>query len=254
VKEGKPIYPEFQDSIHVAREDIPLLPSVHQLIIGNDFGLTPAAVWMQQDPSDGQWQVIEELVSEHMAAVEFGREQLLICKKKYKTVKSFRGWGDPAGMAGAQTDDSTPIDVVSAQGIPMSPAPTNDFMLRREAVAGLLTRLTRLGRPAIVISPRCKTLRKGMGGGYCYRRIQVSGDERFEDRPLKNRFSHVCEALQYAAVGEGEDHRALDGGQNRHVSANVRVHRSISGAERNVIRSDDEDGRVLVVRPSIKRR
>jgi hypothetical protein len=257
VKEGKPIYDEFNDAIHVATEPIPLLSTVHELIIGNDFGLTPAAIWMQQDPADGQWQVIREYVSERMAAVEFGREQVQICKKEYKTITTFRGWGDPAGMAGSQTDDTTPIDVVSSQGMPMAPAPTNDFMLRREAVAGLLTKLTRLGRPALIISPTCKILRKGMGGGYCYRRLKVSGDERFEDHPLKNRFSHVCEALQYAAVGEGEDHNALDGGHERRVSVNVRVHRSIGGGKAGgVVQGGGwEDGdRPLVVRPSIKRR
>lgn len=243
VKEGKPIYPEFQDSIHVARETIPLIPGIRCLVIGNDFGLTPAAVWMQQDPQDGQWQVIKELVFEHGAAVEFGKEQRRIGKTEFRAVEEFRGWGDPAGMAGAQTDDTTPIDVVSAQGVPMSPAPTNDFILRREAVAGLLTRLTRLGRPALIISPDCKKLRKAMGGGYCYRRLQVAGDERFEDHPLKNEWSHVAEALQYACVGEGEDHKALDGGHPRRVSVNVRVHRSTGGSsnQARVYEDDTED-------------
>lgn len=245
VKEGKPIYPEFQDSIHVAQATIPLIKGA-VLVIGNDFGLTPAAMWMQQDPIDGQWQVLRELVFEHGAAVEFGKEQLRISKTEFKDCQEFRGWGDPAGMAGAQTDDSTPIDVVSAQGVPMSPAPTNDFILRREAVAGLLTRLTRMGRPALILDPRCKMLRKAMGGGYCYRRLQVAGDERFEDHPLKNGWSHIAEALQYACVGEGEDRRALNsGGHDRRVSVNVRVHRSTSTdtprRETRVYDGDDED-------------
>ncbi|MCZ6858864.1 MAG: hypothetical protein O7I42_01045, partial [Alphaproteobacteria bacterium] len=49
-----------------------------------------------------------------------------------------------------------------------------------------------------------KILRKGMGGGYSYRRVQVAGDERYHDKPDKNRFSHVCEAAQYMMLGAGE--------------------------------------------------
>jgi hypothetical protein len=255
VIQGKPIYPEFQDSIHTANEAIPLLPNCTLLIIGNDYGLTPAAVWVQQDPSDGQYQVIREFVSERLGAVHFGEEQALICKKEFKTVKAFEGWGDPAGMGASPIDEQdTPINIVAAKGVPMVAAPTNDPVLRREAVAGLLTRLTMRGRPALVISPTCRVLRKGMAGGYCYRRLKVSGDERFEEKPLKNHYSHVCEALQYAMVGAGEDSRALDGGQPRRVSVSVRVHRSVGpGPARGEAYSDDED-LPFRVRSSVTRR
>lgn len=251
VSDGKAIYEEFQDSLHV--QDVTLLPGTEQLTIGNDYGLTPAAVWAQQDPQDGQWQVIREFVSDHMGAVRFGAEQLRICKTEFKSVKRFEGWGDPAGMAQSQVDEETPIKVIAAQGVPMVAAPTNDFMLRREAVAGLLTRLTWMGRPALVISPKCKVLRKGMTGGYCFRRLQVAGDDRYEDHPLKNHFSHVCEALQYAMVGAGEDHRALEGGHERRVSVNVRVHRAVGGTVVPEQRHEDND-RPIRVRPALRRR
>jgi hypothetical protein len=67
-----------------------------------------------------------------------------------------------------------------------------------------------LGRPALVIHPRCKKLRKAFNGGYCFRRVAVSGAERFRDEPDKNEFSHVSDALQYMMVGEGEDSVALE--------------------------------------------
>jgi hypothetical protein len=44
-----------------------------------------------------------------------------------------------------------------------------------------------------------------MNGAYCYERLKVSGADRFRDSPLKNEYSHVAEALQYAMVGAGED-------------------------------------------------
>ncbi len=52
-------------------------------------------------------------------------------------------------------------------------------------------------------------MRKGMGGGYAYKRIQVVGDERYHDKPNKNRFSHPCDAAQYMMLGAGEGYTLL---------------------------------------------
>jgi hypothetical protein len=204
LKPGKPIYPEFQDAIHVSKEPLNVLPNVRKLLVGQDYGLTPAATFVQQDPRDGQYQVIREFVSEHLGAVRFGEELARICKTEFPG-KIIEGWGDPSGTTDSSTDERTPIDVVSNAGVVTTPAPTNDFMRRREAVAKLLTKLTMLGRPAMVISPTCKWLRKAMNGAYCYEKLKISSDERFRDAPLKNEYSHVAESLQYAAVGAGED-------------------------------------------------
>jgi hypothetical protein len=56
------------------------------------------------------------------------------------------------------------------------------------------------GKPALELSPDCKVLRKGFNGGYRYRRIQNVGDEKYHNIPEKNRFSHIHDALQYAAL------------------------------------------------------
>jgi hypothetical protein len=55
-----------------------------------------------------------------------------------------------------------------------------------------------------LVSPACKVLRKGFAGGYHYRRLKVAGDDRYQDQPNKNEFSHVHDALQYALSGGGE--------------------------------------------------
>lgn len=199
VADGKPVYPEFKDNVHVQECDpLPRVP----INYGIDHGRTPAAVIGQRHPDTGQLRVYRELVTFDMGAVDFGRELKRVLAAEFQGFRA-SGWSDPAGMAMTQVDDWTPISALQAQGISVVPAPTNDFMLRREAVAGLLSRLTH-GEPALVIHPRCTMLRKAMAGGYAYKRLQVRGDERYQDVPDKNRFSHVAEALQYLAVGLGE--------------------------------------------------
>jgi len=43
-------------------------------------------------------------------------------------------------------------------------------------------------------------IRRGFNGRYQYRRLQVVGEERYKDVPDKNDFSHLHDALQYAAL------------------------------------------------------
>lgn len=221
VQEGKPIYPEWNDAIH--RDDSVKPFADGPIYLGMDFGLTPAIV-LAQRADDGQLQVFDELVSEDMGAQRFAATAVAKIKREYPG-RPVDGWGDPAGEQRAQTDERTPFDIVRGAGLPLVPAPTNDFTLRREAVAGMLQRLTMRGRPALVVGPKCITLRKAMSGAYCYRRLQVAGDERFQDKPDKNGFSHVAEAAQYVAVGLGEDRRVIQGSSR--PSSSFKVRRSV---------------------------
>jgi hypothetical protein len=65
------------------------------------------------------------------------------------------------------------------------------------------------GKPAFVISPKAKEWRKGLMGGFCYRRVQVAGDARYTDEPDKNKYSHICEAAEYALMAGGEGRKAI---------------------------------------------
>jgi hypothetical protein len=181
------------------------------LYLGMDFGLTPALVVAQRIPGLLQWQVLDEITSSDMGANRFAKHALEYLKSKYPGAK-YRGWGDPAGDTRSQADETTPFTIVQSAGLPIDPAPTNDPIRRREAVVGQLTTLGMTGQPSLIVSPRAKTVRKGMNGGYHYARVQVSGEDRFRDEPVKNSYSHPCEALQYLMVGEGMDFKALDQG------------------------------------------
>lgn len=224
VKEGKPVFPEYRDDAHCA----PVTPMPHLPIeIGMDFGLTPAAVLGQRPPGVGQLQIFDELVSSDMGAVSFAKELKRLILEKYPG-REVHGWGDPAGEGRSQVDERTPFEVVQEAGLPIDPAPTNDVRRRLEAVKGLLMRRTFTGAEAIIIDPRCKVLRKAMGGGYCRARVKVAGEERFKDEPIKNEFSHVADALEYLCVGGGDDDRAIQGARRPgKVKVNIKVIRSV---------------------------
>ena len=199
VRDGKPVYPEFKDSGHVQEFE---LTDKLPLYIGIDFGLTPAATIAQVTPS-GQWRVHSELVAEDMGAVRFAEVLGRVMHDTYRGFTFARITGDPAGDIRAQTDETTPFQILRAKGIPAHPAATNDFIKRREAVAGPLTRLVD-GAPGLLVHPNCRVLRKAMAGGYSYKRVQAGGAAKFRDVPDKNGFSHVAESLQYLLVGGGE--------------------------------------------------
>jgi len=101
-----------------------------------------------------------------------------------------------------------------AAGIPCTPTLTNDPALRRAALELPMKELCMDGKPRFLISPKARMIRKGLQGGFCYRRIQVSG-EKYTDEPDKNEYSHPVEALEYALQGEGEGRQALSSGQVR---------------------------------------
>jgi hypothetical protein len=82
------------------------------------------------------------------------------------------------------------------------PAPTNDISIRLGAVSGLLERLSN-GVPSLVVAPHCLVIKHAFIDGYRYRRIQTR-DGIYEEKPSKNKYSHISDALQYALLGAGE--------------------------------------------------
>jgi hypothetical protein len=206
VKEGKPVHPDYVDSVHCAKEII--IPNKRYIVyVGLDFGLTPAAVFGQRYPN-GRWVWIDELVTDNMGASKFGKELNRKIQREYKDFK-FEFYGDPAGDDRVQTDEQTVYQILSKHHIDASPVWTNDTTIRREAVAEPLRRLMD-GKPGLMISPKCKITRKGLAGGFCYKRLQVAGAERYHENPDKNRYSHPVEAGEYMMIGAGEGYSVVE--------------------------------------------
>ena len=205
--DGKPVYPTFRRETHVA--NMPLLWNENlEIIVGIDYGRTPAAVFMQQLPG-GRWVVLHELLAVNMGAKRFAELMKREIARKGWSHATFRFYGDPAGDDLTQSDETSPSMMLRAQGIPVVKAPTNDPSVRIEAVEQVLDRMTD-GGPAMLISPTCKNLIAGFEGGYRYARLGTSGDH-YDVKPDKNRFSHPHDALQYGIMGGGEGRRVLSG-------------------------------------------
>jgi len=88
-------------------------------------------------------------------------------------------------------------------GVKMRSAPSQDPFIRIEAVRAPMLKMYD-GEPAFRVTAKCKMLRKALSGGYQYKRIQVSGNPRYNVKPDKNEYSHVADACQYLMVGLGE--------------------------------------------------
>lgn len=198
VYDGKPIYPEYNDGLHCAKEDLEIIRGL-PLMLGFDFGRTPACAIFQLSTT-GQLRVVDEVVSEDMGVRNFIRNLLKPKLHNEYSGMSLRIWGDPAGTQGSQSTEDTCYSIMAEEGLPGEPANTQDPVARREAVAKMLTSFDADGSPGFIMSPRCKQLRKGFNGAFMYERVQIVGEIRYKDKPKKNIFSHIHEALQYGCL------------------------------------------------------
>lgn len=214
IRDGRPVYPEYKDSVHCPgilkiREDLPIG-------IGWDFGLTPAAVFGQLTPT-GQLRIIAELFSEDMDVRQFARDIVKpFIQRNFYGLEIAFSYADPAGNSRGEGEGKSAIGILNDayidnedgdvlvplnMGFDTEPAPTNDPTKRQDAVKSFLIKMVN-GEPGYLLSKNCKMLRKGKNGLYQYRKMQVPGaEERYTEKPDKNRYSHPADAEQYLALG-----------------------------------------------------
>lgn len=193
--DGERVFPECNESWHVTDKVLDPDPR-YPLILGFDWGLTPATLITQV--VDGQWRWIYEVQSFNMAADQH-------CERLRDIVQDgFRGyevrcWGDPAGSERSQADASSAFQVARSFGFEVQGG-AFDWPTRRESVKQRLLRTNWKGEPALLISRAdCSIAAEAMLGGYRYPK---SADGRIGHRPIKNHFSHIMDAAQYVASRE----------------------------------------------------
>jgi hypothetical protein len=192
---GKPVYKAFNRELHVAKQELKFNPHL-PLILGFDAGLTPAMTFMQQD-AFGRLLILDELVSDGMGAQRFCREKVKpLLARRFRDANMVVA-ADPATKQRAQTDEKTVASVLEKElGIKVKGASSNNPAARLGAVDEFLTLLTEAG-PALLIDPRCKNTINGFASGYRYA-INTKGVAA--DKPDKNMYSHLADAIQYGAM------------------------------------------------------
>jgi len=195
VRSGRPVYKEYDDTMHFAGEEIKPLKGV-PIIVGIDQGLTPAAIFVQQAP-DGALLVLDEITTEDCSLHEFCHDLLwpLIRRKYKKWEDQIILIVDPATVQRSMNDAKAGTDIIREAGFRYRTARTNVFTERKEAVVSFLR-----GNKKVLVSSSCPMLRKGFLSGYKYSEIRSSQSTMFKDSPAKNEYSHIHDAFQYAAM------------------------------------------------------
>lgn len=214
VQSGKPVVPEFSVSTHVGDPDLdPNVP----LDFGGDIGKTiNPAFLIGQRPKPGLYVILDEIVCEDVNLPEW----VEALKHRITTAEYLKGaaigrfTGDPDA---SKKDD---FGVVIFQhlrniGIPAFPASSNDIEYRMKITRSPFMRMVRYGgepRPAIVIHRRCKKLIAALSGKWKLRRLMISGDARYAEKPDKSHpHSDLGDALGYFIDGGNVESKYLSG-------------------------------------------
>lgn len=197
--EGKPVYEDWNPGIHKT-DRIPLEPGL-PIIIGWDFGLTPAAVLCQLHGN--QLRAIREFTEKDGSIDKLAPKVwkwLSLNALDWIHRDEITSFVDPAGFKRSETDESTCAKVLRETGFTqVKPGPV-PWEPRRQAVEHFLTKTYGTGPGLLVSELDCPLLTEGFGGGYQYPE-KVTEIQPAKVRPLKNKFSHPHDAFQYVADG-----------------------------------------------------
>jgi hypothetical protein len=196
VESGKRVYPEFNYDVHSV-QSIEATQG-DPLYLGFDFGLTPACVVVQLT-ARGQVRVLKEYVSEDIGIRTFAKNVVIPnLAIDFPYCKVGGSEGDPSGAKGDEImEELSCIGELNSLGISTNAASTNDPDVRINSVRYFLNLMVD-GKPSFLISREgCPVLVKGFMSGYHYKRMQIGSDERYQDKPNKNKYSHPHDALQY---------------------------------------------------------
>lgn len=193
---GKSVYHNFRRDFHVSKESL-VWPGGKLYAGWDNTGNCPACV-VACIPSPGILHILKEYHTERMGIVDFCDMVVMDRNNRWPDAE-WTEWGDPAGEAkfsrqgGGLTSNA---ELMQESGIYLKKSEQN-WEARRESIEFQLGRLIG-GEPGILIDPSCIRLVNGFMGGYCYPEVGTSGIYR--DTPLKNKYSHVHDALQYMMV------------------------------------------------------
>ena len=208
LRDGKPVYMNYNDTLHTSPTIIEPVKSV-PLILGFDFGLNATCVIGQYLPM-GRLNILDEFVGEDIAIrrllVEVVKPVLNTKYRNHELIVT----ADPSGNKRSDTDEKSCYQELREAGLRVTnPAPSNAWMPRFMAVDTLLTRMLGDGKPALQLSPNCEILRRGFISKYRRKKIGLVGREMFREVAEKSIESHPHDCVQYIAMTSENTNRVL---------------------------------------------
>jgi len=190
---GQLVYYDFFKDKHVAKE--PLIWSKGKLYRGWDnTGNTPACVVVQV-VGRNKVQILKEFCTDRMDILDFTQWVVTECELMYPGCE-YTDYADPAGE--------------SKMSSPLGGFTSNAQMMRDECGVATIpsdqnweSRKTSVQKQigienGLLIDPSCTRTINGFVAGYSYPEISTTGV--FKEKPSKNKFSHIHDAIQYVLV------------------------------------------------------
>lgn len=173
------------------------------IIVGQDFGRDPCALVVQVDNS-GRLLVLEEVICRHMGLqLAYETKIIPVLRGPRYMGRPIAVIGDPAGVAADTIYEVTPIKFIQSKGFQCFPASTNDIDPRIRSIESWLLG-SRMGGAAMLIDgDKCPMFVTALKMGYRFENVkssQTSVQAETKPKPLKNEFSHIVDAGQYACL------------------------------------------------------
>lgn len=195
--DGLPVFEKFNYSMYVKETQLRYTPEIYMLR-GWDLGpdaRNKACVIAQLD-SRGVLIVLAEYEMTDPGITPFAQYVNEQCHIQFPLAKLWRDFADPAAFTISQTDGQSPATIMYKMGIELMKGEMS-FQNRMEAVQQVMRRIVDNGQPGLLIDrTRCPTLVEGFLGGYRYN-VLDSANQRFSRGPVKDKYSHCMDALQY---------------------------------------------------------
>ena len=208
VYHGEAVFPEYRESWHGLLGDRPidLIPG-SAYIGGWDCGQTlhPAFVLLQITPLPFQIHALLEVIPPGPEPMEkFAPRVLSLLSRRLPTMwDEVRHFGDATVTTRSGSTGDTSQGIARKHGINIQPV-SNEWQARYSAVTWALSDSIDEKTPRFLIDGcHCPILREGFRGAYRFEDSpdgDGSGAGRILAMPLKNSYSHVHDALQYACL------------------------------------------------------
>lgn len=192
----KPVYGRnFNRNLHVPSDPIKFKESL-PVFRGWDFGLNQCCVVVQY--YNDTVYVLKEYITEGQSSEIAVPAILRAFQRDFGNHSTIIDVIDPAGQYNEQSSESTCYKVMCKNGL----APIPGIQNPEERINSVMRLLCGLhnGKPTFQTDPGNAVLNEGFTSGYKYKKIVKGADTHYNEKPMKNEYSHIHDALQYVCT------------------------------------------------------